>query len=152
MHKSACICTSKHLNANEIERVIVEHVMELCQNSTFVNMTIEELNRDQKEKLKPLEQEAIRLRSRLDELERESDRFVHALGQGTIPVKRLEQEMYQCENDREAIQVQYDHVQRTIQEQAEVLRCLVRDINVYPDKLLLNIFELAELTPGSQSV
>ena len=32
----------------------------------------------------------------------------------------------------------------------EVLRCLVRDIIVYPDKLLLNIFELAELTPGSQ--
>jgi hypothetical protein len=36
------------------------------------------------------------------------------------------------------------------QEQAEVLRCLVRDIDIYPDKLHLNIFELAELTPGSQ--
>jgi hypothetical protein len=36
------------------------------------------------------------------------------------------------------------------QEQVEVLRCLVRDIVVHPDKLLLNIFELAELIPGSQ--
>ena len=179
MHKSTHMCTIKSLNANDIERVVVQHVMKLCQNSGLVNMTIEELNRDQKEKLKPLEQEAIRLRARLDELEREIDRFIRALGQGTISVKRLEQEMRQREKDREALQVQYDHVQRTMQEQAgrdydaevvlqnlqdfqkiyhalapqeqaEVLRCLVRDIDVYPDKLLLNIFELAELTSGSQ--
>ena len=80
---------------------------------------------------------------------------------------------------KEALQIQYDSVQQKLrehvareydgeivlkalhdfrivfdalapQEQVEVLRCLVRDIVVHPDKLLLNIFGLAELTPDSQ--
>jgi hypothetical protein len=32
----------------------------------------------------------------------------------------------------------------------EVLRCLVRDIIVHPDKLVFNIFELAEVGTSSQ--
>jgi hypothetical protein len=38
----------------------------------------------------------------------------------------------------------------TPQEEAQVLRCVVREIIAYPDKQILNIFELAELSPGSQ--
>ena len=35
-------------------------------------------------------------------------------------------------------------------EQMEVLRCLVRDIIVFPDKLVFNVFELAEVGTSSQ--
>ena len=83
------------------------------------------------------------------------------------------------ENTRQSLEAQYTTVQRQISDQAgrdydaeiilrnlkdfqrvfdalasheqvEVLRCMVRDIIVHPDKLLLNIFELATLTHGSQ--
>ena len=179
MHHSNNVCSIKHLNASHIEKQVADYLMQLCQNSSLVNLTIEELNRDQKEELKPLQQEAIRLRARLDEVEREIDRYVYALGQGTALLKRVEREVLQREKDKEALGIQYDSVQRKLrdqaarnydaeivlktlqdfrkvfdalapQEQAEALRCLVRDIIVYPDKILLNIFELADLTPGSQ--
>jgi site-specific DNA recombinase len=179
MHQSTKVCTINSMNAAHIEKQVADYLMRLCQDSSFVDLTIQELNRDQEEKLKPLQQEEIRLRARLDEVEREVERFVRALGQGTILVKRLEREILQREKDKEAIQVQYDSVQQKLrehaardydseivlkslqdfgkvfdalarQEQAEVLRCLIRDIVAYPDKLLMNIFELAQLTPGSQ--
>lgn len=179
MHQSNHVCTIKHLNAEQIERQVIDYLMQLCQDSSLVNLTINELNRDKSEKIRPLQQEEFRLRARLDEMEREIDRFVRAVGQGTISVKRLEQEMLQREKDRTALQAQYDGVQQKLrgdaarnydaevilktlqdfrkvfdalglQEKAEVLRCLIRDIVAYPDRLHMNIFELAALSPGSQ--
>jgi site-specific DNA recombinase len=179
VHLSNAVCTIKHLNADQVERLVIQYLAHLSQNADWVKGTIEDLNRDHKEKTRPLEQEAIRLRAKLDQLEREIDRFVRGVGQGTVSVKRLEQEIRDREKDRRSLESQYAAVQRQIseeavrdydaeivlrnlndfqkvfdalapQEQVEVLRCLVRDINVYHDKLLLNIFELAEVTPGSQ--
>lgn len=179
MHKSNQVCSIKQLNAAHIEKQVADYLMQLCQDSPLVNLTIEEMNRNQKETLRPLHREEIRLRARLDEMDREIDRYVRALGQGSMLVKRVEREILQREKDKEAVQIQYDSIQQKLrehvardydgeivmkalqdfrrvfdalapQEQVEVLRCLVRDIVVYPDKLLLNIFELAELTPGSQ--
>lgn len=172
-------CTIRHLNADHAERMVIQHLLDLSQNSPLVTMSVEELNRDQKKKVKPLEQEAIRFRARLDELEREIGRFVSALGQGTISVKRLDQEVLQRGKDMAVLQIQYDDVQKRIreqasrdynvevvlrnlqdfrrifdalapQEQAEVLHYLVKDVIVYPNKLTFNIFELAELTPNSK--
>ena len=179
MHLSNAVCTIKHLNADHVERQVIQYLADLSLKADWVNGTVDELNRDQREKVRPLEQEAIRLRAKLDQLEREIDRFVRGVGQGTVSVKRLEQEMHDREKDRQSLEAQYAAIQRQIsdhavreydaevilrnlkdfrkvfdalpsQEQVEVLRCLIRDIIVYPDKLLLNIFELAELTPGSQ--
>ena len=179
MHLNNAECTIKHLNADHVERLVIQYLADLSQNAAWVNGTVEDLNRDQKEKVRPLEQEAIRLRAKLDQLEREIDRFVRGVGQGTISIKRLEQEMRDRENTRQSLEAQYTTVQRQISDQAgrdydaeiilrnlkdfqrvfdalaspeqvEVLRCMVRDIIVHPDKLLLNIFELAELAPGSQ--
>ena len=179
MHLNNGVCTIRHLNANQTERLVIQYLADLSQNADWVKGTVEDLNRDQKEKVRPLEQEAIRLRAKLDQLEREIDRFVRGVGQGTVSVQRLEQEMREREKGRLALEAQYEDVQRQIceqvardydaeivlrnlrdfrkvfdalapQEQAQVLRCLIRDIIAYPDKLVLNIFELAELTPGSQ--
>ena len=126
-----------------------------------------------------MEREAVCLSTGLDELEREIGRYVRALGQGTITLKCLEQEVQQREKDKGALQIQYDGLQRKIREraigeydvdilmrnlqdfqevfhalapqkQAKVLQCLVKDVIAYPDKLVLNIFELADVAPGSQ--
>lgn len=42
--------------------------------------TVEDINQDQKERVRPLEQEAIRLRAGIDSLEREIDRLVRGVG------------------------------------------------------------------------
>ena len=179
MHHNNGVCTVKALNANDIERQVIEYLAGLSQRAEWVKTTIEDLNRDQKQRVRPLEQEGIRLRAALDKLEREIDRLVRGVGQGTVSVQRLEQEMFRQQKEQQGLEAQYQAVQRQIQEQAtreydaeivlrnlqdfqkvfaallpqeqcEVLRCLVRDIVVYPDKLVFNIFELAEVGTSSQ--
>ena len=180
MHQSNAVCTIRHLNADHTEQQVIQYLADLSQHADWVKGSVEDLNRNQKEKVRPLEQESIRLTAKLDQLEREIDRFVHGVGQGTVSVKRLEQEMRQREDGQHALKAQYEAVQRQItehtardydaevvlrnlqnfrkvfdaltpQERADVFRCLIKDIIVYPDKLVLNVFELAELTPGSQT-
>ena len=179
MHHNNTVCTVKALNANEVERQVIEHLAELSQHAEWVTTTVEDLNRDQKERVRPLEQEAIRLTAGLNKLEREIDRLVRGVGQGTVSVQRLEQEMHRQHKEQQSLEAQYQAVHRQIQEhlareydsevvirnlqdfqrvfaallpkeQAEVLRCLVRDIDVYPDKLVFNIFELAEIGTSSK--
>ena len=87
--------------------------------------------------------------------------------------------MHRQHKEQQGLEAQYQTVQRQIQEhsareydseivlgnlkdfqrvfaallpteQMEVLRCLVRDIVVHPDKLIFNIFELAEVGTSSQ--
>lgn len=48
----------------------------------WVQTTVEDINQDQKERVRLLEHEAIRLRAGIDSLEREIDRWVRGLGQG----------------------------------------------------------------------
>ena len=38
----------------------------------------------------------------------------------------------------------------TDKEQVETLQCLLKNIIVYPDKLVLNVFEIPEFISGSQ--
>lgn len=179
MHQNNAVCTVKALNADAVERQVIEYLSTLSQQAEWVKGTVEELNRDQKEQVRPLEQEAIRLKASLDRLEREIDRLVRGVGQGTVSVQRLEKEMHRQHKEQQGLEAQYQAVQRQIQEhsareydseivlrnlkdfqrvfaallpkeQMEVLRCLVRDIVVYPDKLVFNIFELAEVGTSSQ--
>lgn len=158
---------------------MIEYLSTLSQQAEWVKVTVEELNRDQKEQVRPLEQEGIRLKAGLNRLEREIDRLVRGVGQGTVSVQRLEDEMRRQQQEQHSLEAQYQAVQRQIQEhsareydseivlrnlkdfqrifsallpkeQMEVLRCLVRDIIVHPDKLVFNIFELAEVGTSSQ--
>ncbi|TRZ97759.1 MAG: hypothetical protein D4R81_12020 [Nitrospiraceae bacterium] len=179
MHHSNAVCPIRSLNADAVERTIIQDLYDLGQNVDFVTLTTDDINRDQKAKVRPLEQEAIRLSARMDTLEREIGRYVQAVGQGTITVKRLDQEVQQREREKETIQVQYDEIQQQIregmardfnaeivldnlknfekvfqaltgQEQTEVIHCLVQDIEVFPHKFALNIFELARPSTGSK--
>ena len=73
MHHNNAVCTTKALNADSVERQVIEYLSTLSQQADWVRGNIEELNRDQKERVHPLEQVAIRLRASLDRLEREID-------------------------------------------------------------------------------
>ncbi|MFO0767255.1 MAG: recombinase family protein [Nitrospiraceae bacterium] len=76
MHHNNAVCTVKNLNANDIERQVIEYLASLNEQAAWVKTTVEDLNRVQKEKVRPLEREAIRLRAGIDKLEREIDRLV----------------------------------------------------------------------------
>lgn len=91
----------------------------------WVQTTVEDLNQDQKERVRPLKQEAIRLRAGLDSLEREIDRLVRGVGWGIVSVQRLEQEIFRHLQDLRKV-----FAALLPKEQCEVLRCLVRDIVV----------------------
>jgi chaperonin cofactor prefoldin len=180
MHFNNQACRIKHMNADHVERMVVQQLADLSQNDAYLDMSVEELNRDLTRKLEPLESEARPLRKRIDEIELEIGRYVKALGLGKISVGRLEKEISRLEGDKEALQKQYDELQRRIneeavrdynaevvkrnlqdfrkvfsalapKEQAEALQCILKDVIAYPDKLALEVFELAEFTPGSQN-
>ena len=117
-------------------------------------------------------------KQRLTELEVEIDRFVQALGKGKIFVDRLEKEMEQREADKKTLSMRLDVLRQRINEEAaydynanlvkqnlkefrnvfgaltaeekkDALQCMVKRINVLPDRLVLEVYELADFKRGS---
>ena len=179
MHFNNSVCPVKHINADHVERMVVQKLSDLSQNETYLKMSVEELNGDLKRKTEPLEREAGELKKRLEEIEQEIGRYVKALGQGKLSIKRLEAEIHALEAHKQALQQQYDDLQRKINEsavrdynaeilqrtlqdfrtvfaaltppeQSEALQCVLKGVTVHPLKLDLEIFELEEFLPGSQ--
>jgi len=79
----------------------------------------------------------------------------HSLETQYQAVQRQIQEHTAREYDSEVVLRNLKNFQRIFaallpKEKMEVLRCLVRDIIVHPDKLVFNIFELAEVGTSSQ--
>jgi hypothetical protein len=173
------VCRIKHLNADRAEATVIENLYRLSQNEAAVSATIQELNRDLQGKVEPLEKEAAQVKHRLAELEAEIDRFVQALGRGKISVERLEKEMAQREADKKVLQTRYDALQQKINEEAaydynanavqhtlrefrgafgaltpeektEAMQCMLKQISVLPEKLVLEVYELADFAKGSQ--
>lgn len=54
MHLNNAVCTIKHLNVDQVEQLVIQYLVDLSQNADWVNVTVEDLNRDQKEKIRPL--------------------------------------------------------------------------------------------------
>jgi septal ring factor EnvC (AmiA/AmiB activator) len=179
MHFNNSVCPVKHINADQVERMIIEKLSELSQDEAYLKMSVEELNRDLQRKTEPLQREAGQIKKRLEEIEREIGRYVKALGQGKLSIGRLEAEISALEADKRALQQQYDDLQRRISEsairdynaeilqrtlkdfrtafavltppeQSEALQCVLKGVTVHPRKLDLEVFELEEFRPGSQ--
>ena len=179
MHFANAVCKVKHVNADQIEQTIVQKLAELSQNEAYLKMSVEELNGDLKRKVEPLEREAAQIKKRLDEIDQESRRYVRALGQGKLSIARLEAEIRTLEKDKQALERQYEDLQRKIneaavrdynaellqrtlrdfgaafgalspQEQSEALQCVLKRVTVHPRKLDVEIFELPEFQIGSQ--
>lgn len=174
------ICKIKQLNADRAEASVVDNLFDLASNEAAVEATVAELNRDLQTRVQPLEKEAGEIQRRLTELDAEIDRFVGAVGQGTISVARLEKEIAQRQTDQKALRAQYDKLQQSVREQTacdcnaelvkrnlrefrnvfraltpdekmQALQCLLKQITVLPDKLVLEVFELADFAEGSKN-
>src|SRR5215472_12927154 len=124
MHFDNSVCQVKHINAEHIEKLVVERLSELAQNDAYLKMSVDELNTDLNRKTEPLESEAGQLKKRIDETEQEIRRYVKALGQGKLSIERLEAEIAALETDKQGLQRQYEDLRRKINEMA------VRDYNV----------------------
>ena len=72
-------CRIKHLNADQAERAVIENLCALSQDDTWLNTTIEDLNRDLKQTVAPMEEELKQIKARIVQLDQEVDNFVQAL-------------------------------------------------------------------------
>jgi site-specific DNA recombinase len=180
LHFNNSVCPVKHINADNVEHMVVQKLSDLSQNEVFLKMSVEELNGDLQRKTAPLEREAGQIKKRLEEIEGEIERYVKALGQGKLSIERLEAEIDGLEADKQALRRQHDDLQRkineaaardynaeilqrtlrdfrsafsalTASEQTEALQCVLKSVTVHPQKLDLEIFELEEFLPGSQN-
>jgi len=180
MHFDNSVCRVKHINADIVERTVVQKLSDLSQQEAFLRMSVEELNGDLRRKTEPLERAAVQIKRRLEEIEGEIGRYVRALGQGKLSIERLETEISGLEADKHVLQLQLDDLQRKINEsaardynaellqrtlrdfqtaftaltapeQSEALQCVLKSVIVHPQKLDLEIFELEEFLPGSQN-
>jgi site-specific DNA recombinase len=97
MHFNNSVCQVKHINADHVEQIVVQKISELCQNETYLRMTIEELNRDLELKTEPLAKASEQIKKRLGEIEQEISRYVKALGHGKLSIRQLEAEIHSLE-------------------------------------------------------
>ncbi len=180
MHFDNSVCRIKHINADIVERTVVQELSNLSHNDTFLKISVEELNGDLRRKTEPLEREVGQIENRLEEIDGEIGRYVKALGQGKLSIKRLECEIAGLETDKHTLQQHLDDLQRKINESAardfnaellqrtlrdfrsafaaltapeksDALQCVLKSVTVYPQKLDLEIFELQEFLSGSQN-
>lgn len=179
MHFSNDVCRVRSVNADKIEESVLGELTELSRNERYLSKSISELNRDIERSIAPLLADEKLLKSRIAEIEAEIDRFVNAIGRGTMSVERLESEMESRERDRVLLQSQLDDLQQRIghntvaefdvgivrknladfrlayeavspREQAEALQCILKEVTVFPDKIVMEIFDLPEFKRGSQ--
>ena len=132
IHFENSICSIKHINADHVEGIVIGKLSELSQNEDYLKMAVEELNRNLKRKVEPLEKEAALIKKRLDEIEHEISRYVKALGQGKLSIGRLETQVSSLEADKKALQIEL--LMRTISESvgdpdynAELLQRTLKD-------------------------
>jgi chromosome segregation ATPase len=179
MHFDNSVCRVKHINADQVERLVVQKLSELAQNDAYLKLSVDELNGDLQRRTEPLEREAAKIRKRLEEIEEEIGRYVKALGQGKLSIGRLEDEISALGADKQTLQQQCEDLQRKINEaavrdynaellqrtlrdfqtaftaltppeQSEALQCVLKAVTVHPQKLDLEIFELEGFQPSSQ--
>jgi site-specific DNA recombinase len=124
MHFDNAVCTVKHVNADQVEQIVIAKLSELGQDADYLRTSVEELNRDLKHKVEPLEREAAQIKVRLQEIEQEITRYVKALGQGKLSIVRLEKEIAALQADKDVLQSRYNDLQR------EINSCAVGDYNV----------------------
>ncbi|MCA9419851.1 MAG: recombinase family protein [Nitrospira sp.] len=179
MHHSFKACSIKLVNADQAEHQILASLQNLSKDEPYIQGIVDELNQTLHHSYGPLEQEAKEFRGQIKDIEGELQRYVRALGKGSISLGRLEREIKRREEDQKALARRLEEVEKQMQkaelqdfngdlliqelgnfqknfsllspkEQTEALQCLVKDIEVYPDKWVLNVFELPGFSWGSQ--
>ena len=180
MHFDNSVCRTKHVNADLIEDTVINDIADLSAKGSLLDACVEDMNRHARTKAAPLEKERKRLKRRINEIETELDTYVKSLGKAALSLERLERAIANGEKEKEALQIQLDDVERQIndeitrdfnvdivrrhlqnfrgafdsltgEEKSQALQCILKDIVLHPDKIVLNIFEIPESAPGSQN-
>jgi len=180
MHFDNSVCRTKHVNADGIEDTVIKDLAELSNNGSLLDACVEDLNQCAKTKAAPLEKERNHLKRRIREIEAELENYMKSRGKATVSLERLEKAIASGEKEKAALQIQLDDLERQInedilrefnvdivrrhledfrgafssltgEEKTQALQCVLKDIVVYPEKIVLNLFELPELKPGSQN-
>ncbi len=178
-HHKYTDCSLKFVNANKIEERILDNIFKLASNDTILDTVLTDLNRDLDKSLEPLKKEERKLKKRIGEIESEITRFMNALGSGNLPVSRVETAIAEREKQMEVIQEKVEAIQEemkgtntaeynadylkaslknfktifnnlTEKEKSEALQCMIQSIEVHPDKFVLNLYELQNVSVGSQ--
>jgi len=180
MHFDSRACSIRSVNANQIEKLVIDEIMALSLNQEMLQSSVDALNQDLAQRAGPLADEAQSLKTRITKLDAELERYVRALGQGKLSLPRLEKAVAEAEAHKHALEEQLWQVERKIQEsefraynaefvqralsdfqslfnelsrkeQSEMLGCLLKQVTVEKDKVILDIFELPELALGSKN-
>lgn len=167
-------CPIRSINAGLIEKKIIDYVCQLAGDNQYLDVTINDLNKDLNKSLGPLKKEESHLKKRVSKIDTEISRFIDAIGNGSLPIDRIKKAISEREETLDGLKVELFHIQERIydsscnkydakilkerlqdfkalyqrltpQEQAEALQCMIKDIQVHPDKLVLNLFELKEI-------
>ena len=179
MHFDNSECKIKSVNAAQMENTIIEYISGLTRNPVYLNKSIDQLNRELKKEIGPIKAEIGACGKRLNEIDREIENLVEGVAKGKNSVEILEkaiskhkEEKADLENrqfeleqrirgsefeqyDLELVRANLSDFRRIFEalEEKEKPRCLeliLRDIIMFKEKIVINIFDLPEFNIGSQ--
>ncbi len=180
MHHENGICSIKSVNAEQLERLVIADLEELSQNEFLFASATAEFNNQTRNQNEPIEKEMTEVRAQINEVESEMQEFVRALGKARVSFERLEKAIEVGEGEKRQLQARLESLAQklnektvtalnaelvrkslqdlracfqslTLPEQAEVLQCVLKDVILERDKVVLEIFELPEFRSGSMN-
>jgi site-specific DNA recombinase len=179
IHYGNSVCQIKHINAKELETLVIDYLDKLSKNNEYLERSVDRVNQSLKDKVNPLKKELIRYRSRLDEIETEIQNLVMGIAKGITSVDILENYLAKANNEKTGLEnkiitiegkiksYQFDEfnaktIRQNLQnfktaynsladeDKPQCLQLILKDLIVYKDRILLNIFDLPEFATGSQ--
>lgn len=179
MHFDNSVCKLKSVNADEVESFVIRSLSEISHNEAYVDETLATLNANLKVKTAHKEKETESLKGRLGELDGQIDRYVKAIGEGSISVHLMEKQIKGLMEDKKKIESQLETLEQDInkkvfeefdvklvkqslkrfrdsfeslgtEEKTETIQTLLQSVLVQPNKITLEVYELPVFPSGSQ--
>ncbi len=178
-HHSYDACSTKSLNAENIEKQVVDYISKLSRKESLLNAIEKELNQEQSRSIKPVQEEKQLIEKRIADINSQIDNLIEALGKGKVSIEFIEQAIGEKKEEKEKLDEKLSTINRNIKEnlfrpydinplkesifnlntifnhltpkeKSEALQCMVKDIEVHSDQLVLNLYELLDVYDGSQ--
>ncbi len=172
-------CNIKSFNADYIEKLVIEEIGKISQNTKLIDVTVDDINAALKQNILPTRNEIKELEKRIRQIDSEVDRLLELYAKGgKLVAEVLNQKVESKLNDKKKLESKLIQLNNEIDEQslkaydaeiirsslsnftnifatlspddkAKALRILLRDIDVYKDRIVLNVYELPEFSIGS---
>ncbi len=172
-------CNIKSFNADYREKLVIEEIGKISQDTKLIDVTVDDINAALNQNIRPTRNEIKELEKRIRQIDSEVDRLLELYAKGgKLVAEILNQKLESKLNDKKKFESKLIQLNNEIDEQrlkaydaeiirsslsnftnifdtlspddkAKALRILLRDIHVYEDKIVLNVYELPEFTIGS---